>query len=191
MRRSDPTRWACWEVDAAGVLLCAALSLTAYFAAVRPLMIRRELFAKKENQLRMKRHEASRLTTAQLAYRNELASVHKELAENRISLRPSGYVNRQVASLTELINQCGLEADSIELGKARKGARYNTVPITLAGRGGYENSLRFLRRLSEAFPDTGVGSFRISGNPAKPQDPGRFRFGLLWHAAPAARMRPK
>jgi len=136
VKRSAPARRAFWELDAAGALFCAAISLAAYFLAFEPVIARREAFADKENQLRAKRREVSRLAATELTCKNELASAQGELAEDNITLRPCGYVNRQVASLTELINQCGLKADSIELGTVRKGVRYNTIPSTHAGCGG-------------------------------------------------------
>jgi len=182
-------RW--WQIDLAGVLLCAVLSSVAYLAIVRPILRKHESFGEKQLQLKADKRRASKLAASELAHKRQLQLVTRALAASGVKLQPANRVNRQIAALTELVNQCGLKADDIQLGEVRRTGRYDAVPISLAGRGGYVTCAKFIRSLSQTFPDTGLASFEISGNPAVPSEAGRFRFGLLWHAAPSRKEAPE
>ncbi len=184
MRRSDAKRWSCWRSDAAGILFCIGISLVAYLAVLRPLMRQRTAVAQQWDELEVQRRKASQLEAVDSAHKKHLAAVRQSLTESGIILRPAGYINRQIAALTKLSNNCGLTVDDIQVGKIHRGTRYNIVPISLSGRGDYKKCAAFLRELSEAFPDTGAACFEMSGTPKQPDQDGQFRFDLFWYAAP-------
>lgn len=188
---SHKTTWRHWQIDIAGTLLCVVLTMAAYFAALRPLMGRHAIFGQQQSLLKANQREASKLVASDFAHKKQLEVVREALADGRLTLKPAGYVNRQVASLIELVNQCGLKADDIQLGETYAGSRYYMIPISLAGSGRYGKCVEFLHKLSQVFPDTGVGSFRISGNPRKPAEEGNFRFGLFWYSAGRATLASK
>ena len=186
MKLTDKTKWLTWRIDAAGAVFCVAVSLVAYFAAFSPLMRRHTAFARQQEELAIQRRVAGQLAAPATLFKKELLSLRQVLAESRIQLQPTDRVNRQIAELTELINESGLKANDIQLGEIFDGAKYDVVPINLAGSGRYTGCAAFLNKLSDTFPDTGVASFEISGDPQKPKDPGRFQFGLFWYATSAA-----
>ena len=159
------------------------MSVLAYFAVLRPLLKQRDTFTQQQQKLTTQRQKASQLTAFETAYRKQLESAQQALNDRRIKLSSADQVNNQVAKLAELVNECGLKADDVQLGRTLKGARYSTVAISLSGSGRYGKCIAFLRGLKEAFPDTGVASFKISADPRALKDPGKFQFGLHWYAA--------
>ncbi len=178
------TKWACWDLDAAGALFCLAISLLGFFFAVRPLLKQQTAYAKQKDQLAFHRREVSQLSASDLAHRKEFASIRRSLTESKVKLQSINRVNRRIAELTELVKDCGLRTDNIQLGKVTRGPKYDVVPITMAGHGGYKNFATFLHKCSQAVPDMGVASFEMSGDPQAPQSDQSFRFEVLWYAAP-------
>jgi len=174
-----------WHIDLAGVVLTITLTAGVYFAALRPMLRHRTSLAETNRRLLVQRRKCADLRECELAAQKQLASVRRELAQSGIQLRPTNYVNRQVAVITELINSSGLAVDDIQLGTPRSGSWHDSVPILLAGRGGYSQCAIFLNRVSSILPDTGVSSFQLSGEPAGPKDNETFKFALLWHTLPA------
>ncbi len=77
-----------------------------------------------------------------------------------------------------------MKIDDIQPGAAASGSRYEMVPISLSGKGTYVTCVGFLHRLRQAFPDTGVSSLALQGNPGAAGGAAQFRFDLLWYAAP-------
>jgi Tfp pilus assembly protein PilO len=173
------------QFDIAGAIFCAAISLGAYFVVLRPLMQQRTAIAVQQEELTIRQKKASQLAATTVSLDVQLQSVQQELAESSITLQPPDRINRQIAKLTKLIHECELKADDIQVGKVFKGSKYDIIPIVLAGRGEQDKCAAFLHKLSETFGDTGVGCFKITGNPEDPAQVGEFRFGLLWYASSA------
>ena len=175
-----------WQIDLPALLVICLVSAGTYFALLRPVSDRCADFADKESLLVKQRRKASQLKAASLVKRENLASLQDSLADGRIKLQPTDNLNRQVAQIAGLLDGCGLETDDIQPGKKISGCgRYNIVPITLTGRGGYKNCASFFRKLSQTFPDTGASSFEISGSPGQPGADSRFRLELRWYTAAA------
>ena len=150
-------------------------------------MKQRAAFAGRQDELAVQRRKASHLVVSVDALEHRLLSMRRCLDESEFTLEPAGRVNQRIASLTELVNECGLKTNEIQLGKVIKGSKCSIVPISLAGFGSYKRSTLFLHRLSETCSDLAVVSFEISGNPQKPDEGGKFRFGLYWYAAPGTK----
>lgn len=187
MRRTDFAKPWCWRVDAGGALFCVGISLLGYFAAVRPLMQQSTDLTAQQHEVATQRQRVSQLAASDFAHRKRLELVRGALSEHEVKLRSTDHVNRQIAELTELTGECGLEVEDIQVGEVLRGGRYDIVPITLSGSGGYDKSAVFLHKLSGSFPDTGVESFEVSGSPAEPKATGKFRFGLFWYASSSAK----
>lgn len=175
-----------WRIDAAGVVFCIAASAGVYFGGMSPLIQQHAALEQQQGDLANQQRRASQLASSTALLKKELQSVRQRLAKTKITLRPIKHLNRQIVSLTELVNKCGLKTNSIQLGKIHKSSKYNIVPIDLAGVGKFKTSALFLHRLSEGFPDTGISGFKISGNTQHPGTPGTFRFQLFWYAASIA-----
>ena len=187
MKQSDLTIWTCWRIDAVAGLLCVGASLVRYFVGLHPLMEQHSASAVQEQQLAREKFRSSELAASVLLLKKQLAVTRQELSEIKIRLYPVTRVNARIAELTELLGECGLKANMIELGQIVHADRYDMVPITMAGYGDYRSCAAFIQRLCQTYPDTRVASFLISGVPNGPVTTGSFRFELSWHAAPTAR----
>jgi Tfp pilus assembly protein PilO len=180
---AERTTWAPWGIDAAGALLCAAATAVAYFGGVRPFLTGRAAFARQQQQLAEKRRQAAELSASVASAQQQLAAAHKALEASRVRLQPASTVNGKIAWLTRLVGECRLETHNIEVGQAKRGARYDTVAIVLTGSGRYPDCAAFITRLCAAAPDTGVASFTLSGRPEQTGAEAAFRFELVWYAA--------
>jgi Tfp pilus assembly protein PilO len=178
---SNPLR----TIDAAGLAVCVALTVGAYFVAVQPMLDRRSEIDTQRAQVDAER-QAAALTAAKLAeLRQHAARVEQAVASNPLRLQPMTQLNTWLAMIADLATKTGVQLDQLEPGAPVRAEHYVTVPIRLSGRGDYAASTRFLHQLHEAMPDTAVESMELAGHPRTPDQPATFRFSLLWHASPA------
>jgi len=175
--------WSCWQIDAAAVGFCLLATAGVFFGAARPMVLRHRQLHEQQADLANQRRKVSQLSASAAELEQRLSEVRRQLAQSKVTLRPTSQVNRQIAKLTELFNACQLKANDIQLGQAEHSSKYTVVPIKISGTGRFPSCVRFLHELAEKFPDTGVASFEISGDPAQPAEPGAFRFELYWYAS--------
>jgi len=186
VRRTN-TRWStCWQIDAAGAALCVGMTLLAFYFGVRPLVQRRASFAQRQQELAQRRQNASNLSSSVFALERQLRSVRQALA-GCIKLESAGHVNKRIAELTEVLNECGLKVDDIYVGDTSREQRYDTIPIKLTGAGGYKNWAVFLNRLARQVPDMAVTSFKIADKPGGEIPGGQFSCELSWYAVAGPR----
>jgi Tfp pilus assembly protein PilO len=163
-------------------------TLAAYLVGIRPLIEQRSLLARQRREVMAQRQQSSNLEASMLQLREHLATVQKELAQSGIKLESVDRINQRIARLTALFSHCVLEVDDVRTGKILTGTQCDLVPINIAGRGAYKQCVALLHKLHRTFADMIVARFELAGNPAKPEELRTFRFQLLWHAAPEARM---
>jgi Tfp pilus assembly protein PilO len=179
-----------WQVDAAGTGLCVALTAAMYLIGLSPLVERYEQVQGSTRQLNEQNRKSSSLSSSVATARAQLAAVRKATASNPLRLLPARLVNNRLAEITELAAANGLIIEQIHPAAGRKSGRYEIVPIRIDGRGAYPTATTFMRRLRETFPDTGVASFKLSGNPSAPKTPATFELTLEWYALAEARKEP-
>ena len=172
------------QIDAIGVTTCLVASFAVYFTVLNPLIQHRSFLADQRDTLATQNEESSRLSASMLKLDNQLTAVQEEFAQNEIRLESSDRTNQRLAALTALFTDCSLVVDDIQVGKISNGPMWDLVPISIAGRGEYTQCIAFLYKLRRASADMSVARFRLEGDPAKPDESGRFRFQLLWHTAP-------
>ncbi len=175
-----------WLLHVAGAVVCVSVSMMAYFVALKPLSQRRGLIDTQQQELVDRHQDLSRFNAANSGWEEQLVAMKQALAESEIHLESSDRVNRRIAVLTELAKDCGLTVDDIRLGKYLAGDDYEVVPIQLAGGGAFTNFARFLNQLSNKYPDTGLASFEVSGNPQLESSTEKFRFEVYWYTQPEA-----
>jgi len=95
-------------------------------------------------------------------------------------------INNGIAELTDRAGKSAINIEDISPGKPVHSLRFDVVPIKVAGAGTYRTCALFIHNLRKTFPDTGVASFSLSGNPSDPTEPAKFQFDLEWFAAPSA-----
>lgn len=180
MRLPTIKNWTLLTIDAAGIAACLAISLVAYFIALDPLIQRLLLPVRQSRELAVQRDKLVQL-------QKQLAGPQGELNRSGVKLLSPDQVNTRVAELTTAFGDCKLEVDDVRIGAVFPGPRFNVMPITITGRGGYKSVCTgLLHRLGEAFPDIALAKLELWGDPAKLQEPRRFRLDLLWHTAPRA-----
>lgn len=188
------------QIDIACMLICTAASLVTYFTVLKPLIEQRFFLASQRRDLAVQRQESSRLGVSMRTLDNQLVVVKEKLTNSQIKLESSDRINRRIADLTALFNDSALEVDDVQTGNISVGSKYDLVPISIAGRGGYKQCVVFLDKLHQTFADISVAGFELEGPPfllsrestgAKPKSAnvaGKFNFKLFWHTARKTQM---
>ena len=174
------------QIDALGAVICLVASLAVYFTVLNPIIKQRSFLADQRDELVVKHGDSSRLSALSLTLGDQLTKVQEELANHKIRLESSERTNQRLAALTALFTDCALAVDDIQAGKISAGPMWDLVPISIAGRGQYSKCIACLDTLRRTFADMNMARFRLEGNPVKSDEPGRFRFQLLWHTTPEA-----
>jgi Tfp pilus assembly protein PilO len=185
LREIGLTKWGHRSVDVIGLAVCAAFTLGAYFVGIRPLASERGRVSSQESQLAGQRKEVSELNETAAALTRRLRDVNQALERAPLQLKSADEVTWHLARLAELAAETGLEMGETQLGESYNTMRYQTVPIHLAGKGGYCASAGFLHDLSGKFSDTAVSSMEISCDPENPLSAVKLQLNLIWYAAPA------
>jgi len=177
-----------WQIDAAGAAALVVMTVLLYVLGIGPIFRRHAEQGSRQAELDAEFAKADRLEQTQVSLGEQVARVRKAVAECKLELKPAAHANRRIAAISALAAETGLTIDDIQPGVVASGARYRMVPITLAGKGTYVTCVTFLHRLHEAYPDTGLASMVLQNASEDPAGPpaARFRFELLWYAAPAS-----
>ena len=174
-----------FPVYAVGGAVCTAISLVAWFTVLSSALRQHDQRIVKANELSARRHKASELASSVAALRRKSDAIDIALRQSAMRLEPAALVNDRLARLTELANECGLSVDEVQPGQTTDGSHYQSVALKLAGSGNYPACARFLHRLHDGFPDTGVRALDTSNNSPNPLSPAvSFRLDLVWYAAP-------
>ncbi len=173
-----------WQVHSIGAGGFAVLSVIAALAVVNPVLTARAERASLRSELERRQLQLADLEQARRDVQGRLDATRQELGDGRLQLESSGRLNRRMARLVELAATSGLDIHEMRPGTPVTGDRYDTVPIMLSGQGSYPQCAGFLHLVHETLPDTGVTDLDLSGNPTHPELGARFRFDVVWYAAP-------
>jgi Tfp pilus assembly protein PilO len=181
-----------WLIDAAGLLICAAASMAAYFVTVAPILSSQDNVAATQAQVAAKHQQANELAATSRSLQVELKKANELLKQNSIELQPSAEENRRVASITQSIEASGLEVRLIHTGALAPGPQYGQMPIHLTAAGGFRSIAALLRGLHDSFPDTAVSNFRLSSNNlAANASSAQFDVDLTWYVQPSSGLSPR
>jgi multidrug efflux pump subunit AcrA (membrane-fusion protein) len=184
MEQSTNTRWVSWIIDAAGIGLCVAASIAVYALGIAPLVEEQVSVVSQGQQLQAQRTTCAEVEASVKRLESQLAAAQAQLAEGQIRLEPPSRTNERVAALAGLLGDHGLEIDDVQIGAALPSSRCTVVPISIAGRGGYQRSVTLLRELIRTFADTSLAKLELVGNPAASGQPLKFRLDMLWYTSP-------
>jgi Tfp pilus assembly protein PilO len=173
-----------WQIDLAGVALCAILSVGAYFAGWQPLENSRAAEEARASALSLAREQVGALSLSSRSVRGQLTKAQTAIAKVDVPLQPVATVNTRMAELTTLAAECGLDVQYTQMGAVTSNNRYAQVPIQLSGAGTYRTCALFLHRLRERFGDTGMKSFEIAAMPSASSNVTSFNFQLVWYVQP-------
>lgn len=174
-----------WQVHAAGVALVAMILALVVLIGVLPLVgaharerALREKYQEQWSMLALDRASESSLSAS-------LAEAKSELSEVQISLRGAGQINARIGDLAELARRTGLTLTEVKPGAGHDRTGYVAIPILVGGRGGFIETVGFVRSLAESFPDMGIDSFHLTGDLSGADGGPRFELDLTWYAGSA------
>jgi Tfp pilus assembly protein PilO len=177
-------RWS--EIDGAGVVAIIVLSAIFYFAALNPMMQKRDAAEAQRLLLAAQAEKATDAAAALHAAQDRLLLVQKQIAESPQKLEPVRALNNRLAGITAAATARQLDIADIRPGAAAVGLHYTTVPIAISGSGSFADCVRYLHDLHRKFGDTAVIGVRLIGN-AQDATPTSallaFHLDLRWYAA--------
>lgn len=174
-----------WQVDLAGLGVFLLLSLGAYWIGVVPLIRQAEAVESQKQQLVEEVQHASKLIASRRAMKKQLAEAQQAIKAGAFELQAVKHLNHYLARLTDLATASQLTLHEIQPGEATQGEHYWSVPVMMSGTGYYRTCAQFLHQLHETLPDTRLSSLKLSVSAGDVYRPAaKFRFGLVWHAAP-------
>lgn len=176
--------WSIWHIDAGGVAVLLLVAVATWFIGVRPVLARhdravaaQQSYVAVNQKLRETEGEIARLNT-------QLQETRRDCALHGQRLEPSSHLNHRLASLTELATNVGASLDDVQPGKVLPAARFDFMPIHLAGTGTYSQFTALLHAIREAHADIGIGALTVFGTPATTDQPANFSIDLLWYTQP-------
>ena len=172
------------SIDLAGMAVAAVLTVALVFGVLVPLGTReRQNTGRQEAAARQKQRLNALVATAN-ALKMDVDKTQRLIAASPLNLRPQSALNDRLASIVALSNECGLAVEDMKPGEGVRVRRFMMVPLRMKGRGGYVQSVDFLRRLHEQTPDVGVSAFQLSGSADAGGSGSAFDFELRWLALP-------
>jgi Tfp pilus assembly protein PilO len=184
VRRVIPERLSLLKIDAAGIGLCVAASLAFYWMTIQPFLQRQSLAGEQRRELKTRQGKVAEIKAATAKVQEQLTSAQDELAAGAITLEPAAHINKRVAGLTQFFSECGLDVDDVQTGRVYNGLQYDLVPITILGRGPYQQCVKFFHGLRLTFPDMSMARIELSRTAGQKGEQAIFQFDLLWYAAP-------
>ncbi len=172
-------------IHAAGVGTCVLLSLIGYATLVGPFLQQQSGVVKLRQEMEARQKKATDLESALAKGQERLAALQQELMDGAVRLESAAHVNKRIAAVTELFSACDLHVDDVQTGSVSGGQQYDLVPITIVGRGAYQQCAKLLHGLCSEYPDMSVLRVDLTGNPAQTSEVGKFRLELFWYAAPS------
>lgn len=175
-----------WKVDVGALAVCGLLGGGLYYFGASPLLRARAHDRTQAALVAQRTDEADRLRGSIALAEQRIANVRQQLASTALRLARADQINARVGELTDLAGRHRLEINEIKPGIASREVRYTRVPIRITGAGTFKACALFLHYLRQEFPDTGLLTLEIAGDPSSEEVPLRFAFDLVWYAAPAA-----
>jgi Tfp pilus assembly protein PilO len=170
-------------IHAAGIGVCVVTSLFGYATLAGPFLQRQAAAVDLRRELQTQQQKAGELQTDLKAARERLAALQAEVAAGTVRLEPAAHVNRRIAAVTEFFCACGLTVDDVRMGAVSGGRQYELVPLTIVGRGTYQQGVAFLHGLCAKYPDMSLIRVDLTGNAAAP-DLTKLKLELFWYTAP-------
>jgi hypothetical protein len=184
MEQSTTTRRVSWIIDGAGVGICLVASIAVYALGIAPLLEQRGFVISQRHHLRAQRRKCAEAEGSVKDLERQLAGAQARLAAGQIRLEPPSRTNERVAALAALLGDRGLEIDDVQIKEVLPSSRCTVVPISIAGRGGYQKTVALLHELIRTFADTSLAKLELVGNPAASGQPAKFKLDMLWYTAP-------
>lgn len=180
-----------WQINAIGLVACAALGALWYAAGFTPLSEARAAREAQQRGLDVKREDAAHLVRMEQAHQLSLERIKADANKGAVTLEPVEQLLTRIGVFSRAAAEAGLTLDEIKPGAPIARERFTVLPIHLSGTGTFPGCAGFLHGLRSRFPDTGVIGLELHGEPEQSEKPARFVLELAWYAAgPAAATKP-
>jgi hypothetical protein len=169
-----------WQIDLAGISACLIMLGLLILCGLWPLAKKHAAYNKQNITLAKEQDEVSAAQAEVFNMERKLDICRRSLAGSVVSLSRVGALNAQMSRLSALAEEVQLKVNETTSGKPVPTEHYVIVPIKLSGSGSYDKCTRFLHKLRQSFPDTGLDSMELTGNP---DGTGLFMIQLRWYAS--------
>lgn len=173
-----------WPIHGAGIAALLGMSAAFYVLVAAPAVRASAAERVQRTELEARVKKDGVLGSSLGRAERDLAEIVRTLDASPLRLKAAEQVNHRLAALIEVAARRGVRVDGVQPGAPLERDRFVKVPIRLAGDGSFRACTLFLHELHESFPDTGVQSIELAGNPASPDSGATFVFNLVWYAAP-------
>lgn len=176
-------------VHGAGVGVVIAATLGIYLGVAAPALRAKSEQAARTQQAAADAQDLRVLEDNTQALERLSRTLESRLLET-VELRSVDQLNRQVASVSELVEQENLHLTKVDPGEPVVTPRYTLVPIRVAGQGAFSDVVAFLNHLHGNHKDTEVRAFAVHVDERAPADVVAFELSLGWYAvqvSPGAR----
>ncbi len=187
----DPRAW--W-IDAGGIAACAALTLGAFAAGVRPVLQAKAQQIRMFTELRQTKTEADQMSDMALEAERRHAEVLREQQQTDFALRGPRHRLERLQALSDLAANTGLVVLQVDPAEPSSLGQHMAYPLRISGRGSFAGVTAFLERLHTEFRDVRVVRCRLMrSREADAENTGAetgkaaaatsdFEFGLVWFA---------
>lgn len=173
-----------WQIDLAGLIVCAAVSAAAYFLGLDPLLQQRSRMTTQRDELAEEKRQCVTLDAALATLKKKAIGIRQELTESDVALEPKDRINHRLAELATKLGCGEMQIDAVRTGQVSKGRYCDLVPIRISGQSSYLESVAAFHELYRTLRDVSIVGFNLEGAPEMPTEPGRFRIDMFWYAAP-------
>lgn len=175
-----------WQIDALGLAVCAAFALLWYAVGLQPLAQAKAQRLSMIDDAAEREKKATQAEASQHSAQQDLAKLSAQVKAGAVQLEPVAKFSAREADVQLLAGAFRLIIDEIKPAATIPTPRFTTVAFTMTGSGSTVDCALFLHELRSKFPDVGVTSFDLKGQPENTERPGTFTFDLIWYAAPAS-----
>lgn len=174
-----------WQIDAAGICICAVLALVWYAAGLQPLAQAKAQRVAMIDEAASHEDAATKAEAEQHAAATDLDAVLKQQAQQSVKLCTVDHQTARQAELVKLATTHHLTSDEVKPGATTVGTRFTTIALSMTGTGTAVDLAEFLHDVRTLLPDFGVASFDVRGEPENTERPARFTLNFVWYAAPS------
>lgn len=172
------------QLDAITIAVLLGVTAIVYFFGISPLLERHALILRQQQELGTVREKESDSQKILGELQLQTAVAARQLEASPLRLQPVSSLNQRLALVTDLAMQGGAALDDLQPGKNSAGSRYDALQIHVAGTGSFPAFTAMLHRIHAEFPDTGISTFELSGNPQEEPAKAKFSVELLWYTEP-------
>lgn len=175
--------WTHWQIAGIGCVALGAITTAGYLLGIDAMLEQQRQRSVDHATLDELTEQGATLEAQRLALARRIERADKQLASEHIALRPRSALNEVLAELTDEAQRASLRVDQLQPRDAVAGEFFDTVPLTLTGRGSYPGTVRFLHQLHEQHTDLLVRGLTITREDRAGSEDGVFSLDLAWHAA--------